>query len=251
MKKSKTKHLSDTGGGSHKGNHCSTSQTQRQSGTISGAFLAADIGSFVGQNRKNDANMNDLKQLAEITQSRADRNKSGAALPVSVPRVTEANSTPAPRVPEGNSTRLPPTAQTRLMRVIRQQNNSTPNVPEPRVPSARTLRAIERQRRAQTDTTTPSTQAIRAALELHEPRVPSKEVRRAAKEGIKILKKKVAATNDPAPIARRTRSHNIKPAEPVASRTRSQLALEIITESANSVARSHSAQALDVALAAT
>ena len=97
-------------------------------------------------------------------------------------------------------------------------NKSTTHVPEPRVPSARTLRAIESQRWAQTDTT-PSIQAT----EIHEPRVPSEEVRRAAEEGIKELKKKVAAITDPAPIARRTRSHDIKPAEPVASRTRSQI----------------------------
>ena len=106
-------------GGSHKGDHCSTSHTRRQSSTISGA-ISSRHWIVRRPKQKNDPNMNDLKQLGEITQRLADRNKSGAASPVLVPRVPEANSTPVPRVPEENSTRLPTTTQTRLMRVKRQ-----------------------------------------------------------------------------------------------------------------------------------
>ena len=55
------------------------------------ARLLADIGKFVG-NKKNDANMNNLRQLAGITQQLGERNKSSTALPVKITRVLEVLS---------------------------------------------------------------------------------------------------------------------------------------------------------------
>ena len=50
--------------------------------------LADTISTFAG-NRENDANMTDLKTLAQTVQSLAEKNKYYASLPVHVPRLPE------------------------------------------------------------------------------------------------------------------------------------------------------------------
>ena len=115
----------------------------------SAAQLAADIGSFVGQNRKNDANMNDLKELTEITQRLAERNKSKAALPA--PRVSETTSTPVTMIKTDKeelesrvkaAEKVAEDIESR-MRAARQAARTAADVPEPRVPSIRTQRTTE------------------------------------------------------------------------------------------------------------
>ena len=82
MKESKTKRLSDTAA-MHLRRITDPTLTIGDRVIQSIARLASDIGVFAGK-KKNDANMNDLRQLAEIGQRLAEQGRNAAESPVEV-----------------------------------------------------------------------------------------------------------------------------------------------------------------------
>ena len=80
MKESKTRRLSDTAA-VHLRRITDPTLTIGHRVIQSMARLASDIGAFAGK-KKNDANMNDLRQLAEIGQQLAEQGRNAAELPV-------------------------------------------------------------------------------------------------------------------------------------------------------------------------
>ena len=87
MKESKTKQLSDTAI-VHARHITDPTATQGDCVVQSVTRLSADIGAFVGK-EKNDANINYLRQLDDITQQFVEHNKRNAASPVQVTTMLE------------------------------------------------------------------------------------------------------------------------------------------------------------------